>query len=536
MSVDTDASTAGAARLASRVEWLVSAIALVTALAFHVLVFRNAGPLWRDEVNSLNLASLPSLRDIWPQLQFDSFPPGWIATLHVWLRVVAPDDDGGVRVLGLVVGIALAAVTFLGALEGNGRPPVVVAVLFLASASVVRYGDAIRGYGLGLVAGAACIWALHRFATRGDARSFVLAVALATIAVQLMFQNAVIVLASCVAAATVFAFRRSLRHVALSFAVGGVAALSLASAVPMMRDAAGWIELLRFDIDLGWLYSTWQETIAASGWTAIATWMVLLLVGSVSIFALIDQSAPSRCRCSPSGIFHATLLVVGTGAYAIFLVVLSYATAPWYYLALMLLQAVAMDGLFAHVLVPRTRFFVSGLLLVSLLFSFQASREYVSARATNVDLAAAAVATIASPEDLVIVSPWEIGMSLERHLEPHIRWQTVPPLGTVRWHRWDLVLEATRSPESTLALAREVTRTLDRKHRVFLVVNDARRPVPPPRVPEQSFPTQMFFTSLERARCEIVPATALGPGGRFETVSLLEVLPDATDRYPGFAR
>jgi hypothetical protein len=39
-----------------------------------VLTAMHAGPLWRDETNTFNLAHMPSLRDIWHNLQFDSFP------------------------------------------------------------------------------------------------------------------------------------------------------------------------------------------------------------------------------------------------------------------------------------------------------------------------------------------------------------------------------------------------------------------------------------------------------------------------------
>ena len=42
-----------------------------------VLTAMNAGPLWRDETNTFNLAHMPSLRDIWHNMQFDSFPLLW---------------------------------------------------------------------------------------------------------------------------------------------------------------------------------------------------------------------------------------------------------------------------------------------------------------------------------------------------------------------------------------------------------------------------------------------------------------------------
>ena len=45
--------------------------------ALLVLTAMNAGPLWRDETNTFNLARMPSFRDIWNNLRFESFPLLW---------------------------------------------------------------------------------------------------------------------------------------------------------------------------------------------------------------------------------------------------------------------------------------------------------------------------------------------------------------------------------------------------------------------------------------------------------------------------
>jgi len=52
-----------------------SAALIGTAFSAMLLVLTamNAGPLWRDETNTFNLATMPSLQDIWRNLRFESF-------------------------------------------------------------------------------------------------------------------------------------------------------------------------------------------------------------------------------------------------------------------------------------------------------------------------------------------------------------------------------------------------------------------------------------------------------------------------------
>jgi hypothetical protein len=46
-------------------------------VALHFNVMRHAGPLWRDEISSLNLATKPTLTEFWSSLTFDPVVSGW---------------------------------------------------------------------------------------------------------------------------------------------------------------------------------------------------------------------------------------------------------------------------------------------------------------------------------------------------------------------------------------------------------------------------------------------------------------------------
>ena len=74
-----------------------------------VLTAMNAGPLWRDETNTFNLAHMPSLRDIWHNLQFDSCPLLWPLVVRGSGMLGLTDGDMGIRILGLAIGLFLSS-------------------------------------------------------------------------------------------------------------------------------------------------------------------------------------------------------------------------------------------------------------------------------------------------------------------------------------------------------------------------------------------------------------------------------------------
>src|SRR3954469_4537762 len=87
------------------IETSAALIGTVCSAMLLVLTAMHAGPLWRDETNTFNLAHMPSLRDLWQNLQFDSFPLLWPLLMRGCGMLRLTNGDIGIRMLGL--GIAL---------------------------------------------------------------------------------------------------------------------------------------------------------------------------------------------------------------------------------------------------------------------------------------------------------------------------------------------------------------------------------------------------------------------------------------------
>src|SRR5208282_5561909 len=134
-----------------------------------VLTAMYAGPLWRDETNTLNVAQMPSLKEFWNHLSFESFPPLWPLLVRGWSFLGMADSDAGIRVLGLYVGFFFLASLWLCSRWTGGRAPILSIALLGSLPAFVFIVGANRAYGLAsclLVLSFGMIWRMVEFPSR----------------------------------------------------------------------------------------------------------------------------------------------------------------------------------------------------------------------------------------------------------------------------------------------------------------------------------------------------------------------------------
>src|SRR5204862_5842020 len=56
------------------VEWLLAIALTLVGITLHLRLLRHAGPLWRDEISSLNLATATNFSEFWRRILPDNFP------------------------------------------------------------------------------------------------------------------------------------------------------------------------------------------------------------------------------------------------------------------------------------------------------------------------------------------------------------------------------------------------------------------------------------------------------------------------------
>src|ERR1700737_2388899 len=76
--------TACRMKILARCEVVVAILLTVALVVLHVVFWFHAGPLWRDEISSLALATKPTFSGFWQSLKFDPFPAIYFLVLRIW--------------------------------------------------------------------------------------------------------------------------------------------------------------------------------------------------------------------------------------------------------------------------------------------------------------------------------------------------------------------------------------------------------------------------------------------------------------------
>lgn len=483
-----------AASVARRAEWWVACGMTVILLVGHILRLLSAGGLYRDEANSIYLATEVSVRENFTKLQFDSCPCAWFALLRSWHAIGFGQTDLGWRTLGFVIGVSLVGMTWLASrtLAGTNERRAPVTALFLIGfcPATLTVGDSLRSYGLGMCCSVATLMVTWRAIQKPCATRWAVAAAVYCLAVHVAFHNAMSVLAVGLAAACVGAWRRSPLQIVMPLTAGAVAGATLAVYIPVFRGIDEWAYLLKQPVDLGILLSRWIDSLHVVGRaqagdgmsmttaqkvSAAAIWLgflgaafVLSLGGAWRHFGTpaTDRAVGARTdkddlvRSRELLFFVTVALLVFVPAYLWVLYSRGWMPAPKYYLVAIAFTAVVID---AALRLGSARFgsATAGIVLAAAVLAAVTSPavfEGARTRWTNIDLAAKVINEKAKDGDLVIVAPWELGVSFSRYCRPGITWMTLPPLSDNTIHRYDLYRDVIKNPAAGTEICRTVRR------------------------------------------------------------------------------
>jgi hypothetical protein len=435
---------------------MLAILIALLALALHVRLLNHAGALWRDEANLLSLASRPTLAG----MSHDSFPVLMPLLVHVWQQVFGRSDLV-LRCLGAGIGLGIVAVLFAGAWLARRAPPLTGLALLALNPVLIIYGDSLRAYGLGSLGiglAFAAAWALLQKPTPLRTVFFALA---ATLSVQALFQNSVLVLAVCAGTFAV-CWRRKDVLTALKILAGGVvAALSLLPYLPGLLAAPQSAVNLRSGFQPDVIRDNLADALGFPLPQYLWVWAALALVVVVCFFC-------ARKTATDTAAFAVVTLLVALAGFGAFLWFAGLPTQEWYFLPLLTLAVAAFDA----GLPPLPKSFYApafGLVAATAVAAAPFAWRALDQRFTNVDLIARQLAAAAAPDDLVLVSPWYCGISFDRYFHATTPWETLPPLADHSGHRYDLVRQQMKNPGALAPVFEKITDVLRAGHRVWVV-------------------------------------------------------------------
>jgi hypothetical protein len=208
-------------------------------------------------------------------------------------------------------------------------------------------------------------------------------------------------------------------------------------------------------------------------------WVMLFLGGAVVALMMQRAQNPEAAAASTARVradlvlFCVVSMVFGIVGHMIFLLKLHFLTSNWYYVEMLCLCAISLDGILGAnwpALRPWGLLRI-GFLVVVMTWSARSAWEEAHTRRSNVDLIAGVLDKKASKGDLIVVqSAWE-GITFARYYHGQARWVTVPPIDSHKVHRTDLVMEKMNQRDPMAPVLLEITDTLRGSNSVWVVGN-----------------------------------------------------------------
>ena len=449
----------------------VALLLTALAVALHLEFARHAGGLWRDEVNTVALASSPSLAELSRSLRYDGYPVAAPLLVRAWLATPWGHDDAGLRALGLVVGLAVLAAIWIAARLLRCPAPMFSLALIGLNAVAIRATDSIRPHGPGLLLLLLALALIWRLLESPRARLVAAAGAAAVLCVQFTYQNAVLLAGIDGAALWIAARRRDVRAMAAVGIVCAAAAVSLVPYVADLRAARDWNVVNQEPSSPAHLAT--MVALAMSGGSPLAAWLwlaPLMLAAAATLHARRTAQHLDLPRFAwLTAVASAVLFLLALGT--------SRLLGP---IALLLDATIA-----ASPAATRARRLLAPLAALAIAVALAVPGwALLRERRTNVDLVARELERRAGPRDLILVAPWYAGVGFHHYYHGGAQWLTIPPLADLRLHRYDLLKSVMSGPDPMGPVLDAVARSLAAGGRVWLAgALPASGPAHPPASP-----------------------------------------------------
>ncbi|HYR23382.1 MAG TPA: hypothetical protein VEP30_10740 [Chthoniobacterales bacterium] len=483
-----------------RCEFAAAILLTLLLVILHAIFFLHAGPLWRDEISSLALATKPTLSELWRSLPFDPFPASYFLLLRAWHAIGLGGSDLALRAIGLLVGLSLIGALWLSCYLVNQSPPLWPLTLFAFNPLTLEAGDSLRPYGFGLIWIVLAFALFWRIALGKFGKTIaLLALIAALLSVQALFTNALLLFAIGAGASVILLQRRSWAAIALIMGIGLLAALSLLAYLPIIHATNDWAKIIANKNDLASVIAVGSDAIGDGGTAAKWAWLTLgggLFVTIAFVFAFRGRTVAIVDLNRERLLFGGATVLVAAVATIGFLSAVHYLVFPRYFLPAMAITALSVH-IFWSALPNRIAIRTISLCLALLVAgtSLRPLFERANTRMTNCDRIGTLLEQHADANDLIIVTSSLYAVSFQRYYRGETSWRAVPQLDDFSLHRWDLLKQAMARPDPVPDLLLQAETVLRAGHRIFLVGKlgpaPADRPESFPPAPQSEYGWQM---------------------------------------------
>lgn len=461
-----------------RIEFITAGVFTCWVILLHVVWLTHAGPLWRDEADTVDFASMPNLSDIWHNLRNEFSAPLYILVAHLW-AACGLTSDFEFRLSGFLIALATIAAVWYFALRLTNRTPLLFLAVYAVNPLGIRIGDGLRPYGVSVLLNLLSFTLIWKFLKRPKRAEFFSAALAATLSVQTLYQNALYIMAFCLAAFIALALRGEWKTAFKGGLIGLVPALTLLPFWGIVTHGQMESRGNNPALSFASLWDVLSQACQASGGMMATVWILLYFAAlTISVFYGFRRGTLELIYCG-------AMLVLFPVLYLTFLRFLGLPPHPWYFVVLMASVMFGVDLLSAS-LASGAWTIVRVSVACALVIACMARSSFgVQLRQSNIDLVATQLKELSRPGDFIVVSKWFYAISLQRYF-PAERWTELPPMTDVRIHRYDLLRQAMKRPNAIEPVLDQARDSLRAGHALWVVGElqplppGAQPPAPPP--------------------------------------------------------
>ena len=302
----------------------------------------------------------------------------------------------------------------------------------------------------------------------------------------------VIFLGAMLAAGALVAIRRQQWKILWTMTgIGLVAGASLFIYLPIIHRDSEYLSFVRapfFDAATIWnglgnalAARSSAEPEGANG-PQIWIWIVLLLAGI--IVAVVMQrtrvgqtSKPEVVLTSANpqrqdlALFCVTSVVLGIVGYFGYLLKLQFFMQPWYYVEILILCAISLDGILSAGWPDFRPWGLARVGLLVMMMTINPGPAWAEAHThrSNIDIVADFLSHNAKAGDLIVIQDAWQGITFNRYYRGQAQWISVPPIDSHEVHRNDLVMAKMNQPETMTPVLHAITNALASGNHVWVV-------------------------------------------------------------------
>jgi hypothetical protein len=176
---------------------------------------------------------------------------------------------------------------------------------------------------------------------------------------------------------------------------------------------------------------------------------------------------------------------------------------PRYFLPVMVVIAMFLDVAFSSFNILNVVRIILAIIIT--IISFNACRQSVQVRQTNIDIIASKLEKLADKDDIIVINPWYFAVSFQRYYHGTAPFTTLPPIEDYKIHRYDLIKAKMASVDPIEPVLSEISKTLKSGGSVWLVgfvrglpEDYSPQPLPPAPNSPYGWSETVYTTSWEQ--------------------------------------